>query len=143
MTEETFDFPSEEWIEEYQVRLNASEEYAEKGEGWGVGFNGDFLYVVEADDRLPETRYFYVALEDGNVTDAFEVEDPDEVDAGYILRGAYTDWIDLNEGDIGAIDGMMSGVFDLEGDMQKVMQYSDAAVTMTDTSSQIPTNYLY
>ena len=140
---EEIPFPSEEWIKEYEQRLNDSEEYGEKGAGWGVGFNGDFLYVVEADDRLPETNYFLVGLEDGNVTDAYEVDDPDDVDAGFVFRGSYSDWIDLNEGDIGAIDGMMSGVFDLEGDMQKVMQYSDAAVTMTDTSSTIPTDYQY
>jgi putative sterol carrier protein len=136
-----FDFPSEEWMKEYKERVNASESYAETGAGWGVGFNGDFLYVIEADDRLPETRYFFIGLEDGEATEAMEVDDPDEVDAGFVLRGAYSDWIDLNNGDIGAVDGMMSGVFELEGDMQKVMQYTEAAVDLTDISSTIPTNY--
>ncbi len=135
------DFPSEEWMKEYKERVNASESYAETGAGWGVGFNGDFLYVIEADDRLPETRYFFIGLEDGEATEAMEVDDPDEVDAGFVLRGAYSDWIDLNNGDIGAVDGMMSGVFELEGDMQKVMQYTEAAVDLTDISSTIPTNY--
>ncbi|WP_254832154.1 SCP2 sterol-binding domain-containing protein [Haloglomus salinum] len=136
-----FDFPSEEWMKEYKERVNASESYAETGAGWGVDFNGDFLYVIEADGRLPETRYFFIGLEDGEATEAMEVDDPDEVDAGFVLRGAYTDWIDLNNGDIGAVDGMMSGVFELEGDMQKVMQYTEAAVDLTDISSTIPTNY--
>ncbi|WP_254823713.1 SCP2 sterol-binding domain-containing protein [Haloglomus halophilum] len=140
MTEE-LDFPSEEWMKEYKERVNASESYAETGAGWGVDFNGDFLYVIEADDRLPETRYFFIGLEDGEATGAMEVDDPDEVDAGFVLRGAYSDWIDLNNGDIGAVDGMMSGVFELEGDMQKVMQYTEAAVDLTDISSSIPTNY--
>lgn len=138
---EALDFPSEEWMKEYKERVNASESYAETGEGWGVDFNGDFLYVIEADDRLPETRYFFIGLEDGEATEAMEVDDPDEVDAGFVLRGAYSDWIDLNNGDIGAVDGMMSGVFELEGDMQKVMQYTEAAVDLTDISSSIPTNY--
>ncbi|MFB6205252.1 MAG: SCP2 sterol-binding domain-containing protein [Haloglomus sp.] len=138
---EAYDFPSEEWMQEYKERVNESESYAEAGAGWGVGFNGDFLYVIEADDRLPETRYFFVGLEDGKATEVFEVDDPDEVSPGFVLRGAYSDWIDLTEGDIGAIDGMMSGVFELEGDMQKVMQYTEAAVDLTEISNSIPTNY--
>jgi putative sterol carrier protein len=142
MTDE-LDFPSEEWMKEYKERVDASESYAETGAGWGVDFNGDFLYVIEADDRLPETRYFFIGLEDGAATEAMEVDDPDEVDAGFVLRGAYSDWIDLNNGDIGAVDGMMSGVFELEGDMQKVMQYTEAAVDLTDISSSIPTNYTH
>lgn len=137
------DFPSEEWFEEYERRVNENEQYSESGAGWGVDFNGDFLYVYEADDRLPETRHFFVGLHDGGVTDTYEVDDPDEVDAGFALRGAYTDWIDLNEGDIGAVDGMMSGVFELEGDMQKVMQYTQASVDLTEIASEIPTNYTY
>jgi putative sterol carrier protein len=138
-----FDYPSEEWIEEYKQRIDEDEDYSESGAGWGVGFNGDFLYVFEADDRLPEPRYFFVGLEDGGATEAFEVDDPDEVEPGFVLRGEYSDWIDLNEGDIGAVYGMMSGVFELEGDMQKVMQYTQAAVDLTEISGSIPVNYRY
>jgi len=139
----TFQFPSEAWMEEYKNRLNESEEYGEQGAGWGVGFNGDFIFHIVADDRLPEDRYFYIALEDGNCTAVKEVDDLEEVDYGFVMRGTYSDWQKLNNGEMGAIDGMMSGVFDLEGDMQKVMQYSGAAVTMTEISSSIDTEYAY
>jgi putative sterol carrier protein len=136
-------YPSEEWIQEYQDRLNDSEEYSETGDGWGVGFNGDFVFHLVADDRLPEDRYFFVGLEDGQCTDAYEIEDPDEVDAGFVYRGDYSDWVRLNEGEVGAIDGMMSGVFELDGDMQKVMQYSDASTVQVETASEIDTEYEY
>ncbi|WP_336136027.1 SCP2 sterol-binding domain-containing protein [Natronomonas amylolytica] len=136
-------FPSDEWIKEWRERLNDNEEYAEKGQGWGVGFNGDFVFHVAADDRLPEDRYFYIALEDGACTEAREVDSPDDVDAGFIYKGDYSDWVDLNRGDIGPIDGMMSGVFDIDGDMQKVLQYSEAAVAMTETGREIDTDYEY
>jgi putative sterol carrier protein len=138
-----FQFPSEAWMEEYKNRLNESEEYGEQGAGWGVGFNGDFIFHIVADDRLPEDRYFYIALEDGNCTAVEEVDDLEEVEYGFVMRGSYSDWQKLNNGEMGAIDGMMSGVFDLEGDMQKVMQYSGAAVTMTEISSSIDTEYAY
>lgn len=136
-------FPSEEWIEEWKRRLNDNEEYAEAGEGWGVGFDGSFVFHLRADDRLPEDEYYYIDLEDGECKEAYRVESEDEVDAGFVYRGDYSDWVKLNEGEIGAIDGMMSGVFDLEGDMQKVLQYSDAAVVMTENAGGIDTDYQY
>jgi len=136
-------YPSEEWIQEYQVRLNENEEYSEKGAGWGVGFNGDFIFHMQADDRLPEDRYFFVGLEDGEVYGCREVDSPDEVDAGFVLRGDYSDWVDLTEGDVGAIDGMMSGIFEIEGDMQKVLQYSEASVVVTEVSTSIDSEFTY
>ncbi|QLD90752.1 SCP2 sterol-binding domain-containing protein [Natronomonas salina] len=136
-------FPSEAWITEWRHRLNDNEEYAEAGQGWGVGFDGDFVFHVRADDRLPEDAYFYIGLEDGRCTEATRIEHPDAVDAGFIYRGDYSDWVALNQGEIGPIDGMMSGVFDIEGDMQKVLQYSDAAVAMSETGQVIDTDYKY
>lgn len=138
-----YEFPSEEWIQEYETRLNDNEEYREMAEGWGVGFNGDFVYHIQADDRLPSDEYYFVGLEDGDVYDCRRIDSPDEVDWGFIIHGDYSDWVRLSEGEIGAIDGMMSGVFEIEGDMQKVLQYSDAAVAMTETSVGIDTEFKY
>jgi putative sterol carrier protein len=139
----TIPFPSEEWIREWRRRLNDNDEYAETGQGWGVGFNGDFLFHVRADDRLPKDHYFFIGLEDGECTEARAVDDPGEVEAGFTYRGDFSDWVALNTGEIGPIDGMMSGVFDIEGDMQKVLQYSEAAVNMTETGREIDTDYQY
>jgi putative sterol carrier protein len=130
-------------MEEYKHRLNDNEEYEEQGAGWGVEFNGDFVFHIVADGKLPEDRYFVIALEDGKCTEVRELDSLDDADYGFVMRGAYADWQKLNEGEMGAIDGMMSGVFDLEGDMQKVMQYSGAAVAMTETSSSIDTEYTH
>lgn len=40
-------FPSREWLESYRENLNEDETYAEASEGWGVDFDGDFLFVVQ------------------------------------------------------------------------------------------------
>ena len=101
-------FPSEEWIAEWRERLNDNEEYAAKGQGWGAEFDGDFVFHIRADDRLPEDRYFFIGLEDGICTEAREIDDPDEVDAGFVYRGDYSDWVALNQGDIMPSMGPMS-----------------------------------
>jgi len=150
-------FPSQAWFNEYKDEINSDEEYAEAAADWGVGFDGDFLFITEnmgTDDidmdALPEdlqqemdqyvegdTGYAFVGLEGGKCTDARLVESPDDVQAGFILRADLEVWKDLLRGNIGAIDGMMSGKFELEGDMNKVMQYSQAAATLTDISTRI------
>jgi putative sterol carrier protein len=136
-------FPTDEWIEEWEQELRNNETYQEASEGWGVEFNGNFVFHLEADDRLPEDMYYFIGLEDGDVFDCREVPDPEDTDYGFIYRGAYADWVRLTEGEVGAIDGLMSGVFELDGDMQKVLQYSDAAVSMVETASTIETDYEY
>jgi len=136
-------FPTDEWIREWEESLQNNEAYQDASEGWGVDFDGDFIFHLVADDRLPEDRYFFIGLEDGDVYDCREIDGPEEVDYGFIYRGDYSDWVDLTKGQVGAIDGMMSGVFELDGDMQKVLQYSDAAVAMVETASDIDTDYEY
>lgn len=138
-----YEFPSEDWIQEYERRLNEDEDYQEASDGWGVGFNGNFVFHIQADERLPEDEYYFVGLENGDVYDCRQIDGLDEVDWGFVLHGDYSDWVDLNNGDIGAIDGMMSGVFEIEGDMQKVLQYSNAAVAMTEVSKSIDTEFKY
>ncbi len=137
------DFPSEEWIKEWGVKLNENEEYAELGADWGVGFNGAFVFTVEEDELLDETLYYFVDLEGGKCKDSHQIDSPDDVNFGFEIRGPYANWKELAQGNIGAIDGLMSGKFELNGDMQKVMQYSDAAVTMVESATSIDTEFKY
>lgn len=135
---------AEEWIGQYKDALNESAEYAEAGEGWGVGFNGDFIFEIQPDDAYDgEPVYFYLALQDGDCQDAYVTEDPDGEDWGFAFRGDYSDWKRLTNGAVDPVEGMMDGTFDLDGDMQKVMQYSQAAIVMTEVSGDIGTEFDY
>ncbi|MCT9097324.1 SCP2 sterol-binding domain-containing protein [Haloarchaeobius sp. HME9146] len=142
----TIAMPSEAgaWIDAWQDKLNESEKYSEVGAGWGVGFNGSFLFVIEPDTLYDgEPVILYVDLEDGECTEAKQVDSEDDVDWGFAFRGSYSDWKELVHGDLDAIEGMMGGRFDLDGDMQKVLQYSNAAVVMTENASEIDTEFEY
>lgn len=39
-------FPSREWLAAYRERLNNNETYGEVSEGWGVDFEGDFIFEI-------------------------------------------------------------------------------------------------
>jgi putative sterol carrier protein len=162
---ETVYFPSQEWFAIYRQRITEHEGYAEQASDWGTDFNGDFIFemrempIDEMDtDAMPEdlreeldryvneengtyVGYSYLGLEGGQCTAAELIESTDEVDVGFVLSADTETWKDLMRGDIGVVDGMMSGEFEIEGDMQKVMQYSQAAVTLTDIAADIDARF--
>jgi putative sterol carrier protein len=81
-------FPSEQWLERYREQLNANERYAADSEGWGVDFDGDFLFVVQ---NLPLEETTVGDLPDDLVDPLvaeFETLDDDELAA---LRASATD----------------------------------------------------
>ena len=155
-------YPSREWLEEYCRMLNRSREYKEAGKGWGVGWNGDFIFQIEnipmdriSVENLPAnlaeelkeyvingTSYSYIQLEDGECKGVRPLKDPKEVEAGFIMKGPYENWKKLTKGEIDATRALLTRQFKLEGNMAKVMQYTRAASTMTNISSSIKTEFI-
>jgi len=135
---------AEEWIDAYKEKLNESDQYSHAGEGWGEGFNGDFIFEIQPDDTYDgEPVYLYLKLKNGACLDAYVAEDPESEDNGFAFRGAYSNWKKLVDGELDPVEGMMDGTFELDGDMQKVMQYSQAAIVMTETAGDIDAEFEY
>jgi putative sterol carrier protein len=135
---------AEEWISQYEDKLNESEEYTEAGEGWGVGFNGAFIFEIQPDSTYDgDSINLFIDVEDGSCHEAYQTDDPDGEDWGFAFRGEYDAWKKLIDGEVDPVEGMMDGTFDLDGDMQKVLQYSEAAVVMTNLASDIDTEFEY
>lgn len=135
-------FPSDEWFEELKRRLNDNDTYSEQAEGWGVDFDGDFIFTVQPGDGLNETVQYFIGLHDGDCTEVYEVDDPTEEKNGFNLIGDYSSWQDLARGELGAIEGIMSGDFELEGSMNTLLKYQDAATTFVGTCSEIETEFV-
>lgn len=135
-------FPSDGWFAEMRERLNDDETYAEQASGYGVDFDGDYVFTVEAGDGLAETVHYFVGLEDGTCTGVREVESPAAADAGFELSGPYANWKALIRGETGAIEGIMAGDFALDGSLNTLLQYQDAATTFVETCSEIETAFV-
>ncbi|UCH31650.1 MAG: SCP2 sterol-binding domain-containing protein [Candidatus Bathyarchaeota archaeon] len=155
-------YPSREWLEEYRRRLNQSREYKEAGKGWGVGWNGDFIFQIDnipinsiSVEDLPAdlakelgeyvidgTSYSYIQLEDGVCRGACPIKNPKDVEAGFIMKGSYENWKKLSTGEMEVMRGLLTRKFELEGNMARVMQYTRAAMLMTNISSSIKTEFI-
>jgi putative sterol carrier protein len=162
---ETLYFPSQAWFAEYRERINDDDAYAEAASDWGTDFDGDFVFRMEEmpvedldtaamPDSLAEDLERYVTEEDGSYvghallgleggkcTDARLVESAESVEAGFTLTADNETWKRLMAGELGVVDGMMSGHFEIDGDMQKVMQYSQAAVRLTEAAADIDAEF--
>ncbi len=130
-------FQSEEWIKEFQRQMNASEAY----ERAGKGFEGDWVFIVEADDVFPETIYFFMSLSHGKCTDAAMITSEHEREAQYFLRAPFSTWRKVIEGKLDPIQGLMMRKMKLKGNLMKVMRYPTAAREMMHCVMSVPTDF--
>lgn len=230
-------FPTEPWLEQYRAAINESDEYAEHSAGWGVDFDGSFIFQIEdvpleattvgdlppeigdavetdlseaGTDRLeavleagpadareridardgsleqrvaaevqetplaeisdwawPELRtelpdlldelitqleenvaddgtiYSYLELYDGECNEVEAITDIDQREYGFRLVGGYEKWTKLVQGEGDVIDMLMSGEFEIDGDMQKILQYSDAAVDLAEVAGDVDSRFIF
>jgi putative sterol carrier protein len=230
-------FPTEPWLEQYGAAIDNSDAYAEHSAGWGVDFDGSFVFQIEdvpiesttiadlppeltdavddelstiTDDRLnellaeapadvresvesrsgspgeriaaefkqmtmaelsertwPELRaelpeivddliaqleenmaddgtiYAYLELYDGECKGVDTMLDPDDREYGFRLIGGYEKWTKLVRGEGDVINMLMSGEFEIDGDMQKILQYSEAAVDLAEVSGDVESRFLF
>lgn len=94
--------------------------------------------VVEGD-----TVYAYLDIQAGQTRDVAVLDSIDDREHGFVLRGRYDTWRDLIGGNADIIDQIMGGEMDVDGDMQKLLQYSDAAVTMTEVAAETRSRFLF
>ena len=132
-----FKFPSDEWVKEFGNQLNASEAYAKSGKDW----EGDFSFIVEADNAYPETVYFFIGLFHGKCPDAAMMASENEREAPYTVSGAFSTWRKVIEGKLDPIQGLMMRKLKLKGNLMKVMRYPKAAKDMVDCVSRVPTEF--
>lgn len=134
-------FPSQEWFEELGEKLTESEQYGEEAAGWGVDFNGDFVFTIEAGDGLDETVHYLLEVEDGDCHDVYPI-DIEEDEWGFELVGSYDSWKKIVKAELDPIDGIMSGELKLNGDMQQVLRYQDSADTLVSKCTEIDTEFV-
>jgi len=98
-------FPSKEWLIKYQEALNG-----EAGKAWqeaAKDWEGDFLFVIEADDKLEKNLTFYIDLWHGECRRVEFIEDPAKApQTEFQYRGKYSNWVDLIHGKIDPIKGI-------------------------------------
>lgn len=89
------------------------------------------------------TVFTYLGLHDGGCPEVDILTSLDEREHGFVIKGEYEQWKALVSGNANVINQIMDGDMEVDGDMQKILQYSDAAVVMTETSAETESRFLF
>lgn len=132
-----YKFPSDEWVKALKKILNESESYQRSAKDW----EGDFIFIVEADENYSDTSYLLVELLHGKCLGA-GMADPDNLpETDYTVSAPFTNWKKVIDAKLDPIQGMMTGQLKLKGNLMKVIRYPKAAQEIVSCCSLIPTEW--
>ena len=130
-------FPSDEWIKALSELLNTSETYRRSAKDW----EGDFIFIADADDTYPETAYLHLQLHHGSSPGAAMVDPDDLPETEYTINSPFSTWRKVIDGKLDPIQGMMTVQLKLKGNLMKIMRYPKAAQEIVACCAKIPTDW--
>lgn len=127
---------------EWREKINNDEKYNEQAQGWGDGFNGDFLLTVEPDELYGgESIHLAVELENGSCKGLKPVGSPEDFNYGYKMSAPYKHWRGFLESNVGDMRYVNMGLFEIEGDMDRFNEYEIAHARMAMLCKEIAMNF--
>jgi len=131
------EFATDEWAKDFMEKINESEAYAQAAKTW----EGDFYFIVEAGEKVPETVYMYTDLWHGKCREAFATTDPSVKDPVFRMSGPLENWRRVIEKKLDPLQGILTRQFKLKGDMVKVMRAVKAAQELVNCTTRVPTKF--
>jgi len=143
---------SDEWLNLYEDALNKNEAYAKAASWW----TGDFVFIVRASGGLDHDIMGFIGLTHGKCTgvkpisseDMFEVvapdaspSSPDKIPVEYTYEATHDTWVQIINGELDPIRGLLNGKARIQGNMAKVLKATDAAKELVRTATMIDTEF--
>lgn len=111
-------FPSVEWLNELETKLNSDEKYREAAKTW----EGDLLFNIEPEGNLKETLTFYLDLWHGTCRKAEYNPDPSKYKPTFTLNAKYNDITAVLTGKMNPMTAMMTMKLKVTGNMGYMMR---------------------
>jgi putative sterol carrier protein len=134
-------YPSQAWCDAWKIAINADPAIEKTGKKWGVGFNGNWLFIVTPSAGLEETAYVFLEAEAGKCNDARMVDDPSHVDPGFLVTGSYADFKQVVKGERDFLALVVKGTIHLKGDMGKIMLFARFIRAVANSISSFESEY--
>jgi putative sterol carrier protein len=135
------DFGTPEWARSLAAAINASSEYRNSGATWGVGFNGNILFVFEAGGSLDRTLHLLVRLQGGACSGAEFVPGPSHPDAGFTLRAPFPIWREILTGKTLAATAILTGRMKVGGNTITLLKHAGAHRSLIHCVASLDTRY--
>jgi len=136
------EFPSQEYCDIFMKKLNEDPAYEKAAKDW----EGDMMYIIEGESEdLPadEKVIIYMDLWHGKCREATILfEESERPECAYKVRGPESVWKQINSGQAEPIQLIMTQQLKVEGDLNKIMRATKAALILAETSASIAMDYL-
>lgn len=132
-----FQFGTDAWVKALKDELNNSPDYAQAAKKW----EGDFYFIVNADEDNPEEIYLYMDLWHGECREALKVADAAAKSPEFELRAPLKTWQGVMEKKIDPIKGIMTKKLAMKGPMMKVMKAPKAAIELVEACARLDTDW--
>ncbi len=110
-------FPSLEWLEDLEEKLNTDEKYARVAKKW----EGDMLCQLTPDDKLEEEILLYVDLWHGKCRGVAVWDEIGDKKPAFILKAVYGDFVDILQGKLDPRSAMFTGKLDVKGNIATII----------------------
>ena len=133
------EFGTQEWLDAYRDRINASSSYREAAATWEGALV--FGFEAEPDKNWPETRWALLDLWHGECREAREADEAEADATPFLIRAPYTRWKQVMRKELDPIKGMMQGKQRLRGDLPTIVRYVKASHELVNLAAEIPTSF--
>lgn len=130
-------FATDEWAKALMKEVNQSEAYKKAAANW----EGDFYFIVNEGQGIPEDTYLYLDLWHGAARDAYLIEDPSDKQVAFELSAPVDVWRKVLEKKVDPIRGMMSGQLKLKGNMMAILKSPKAATELVAAAMKVNTDW--
>jgi putative sterol carrier protein len=134
-------FGSDEWCAALVGAVNGSSEYRNAAAKWGVGFNGNLLFVFEPWGGLAAPLHLFLRLKGGRCEEARFVAGPGHPEAGFTLRAPLSVWRDVLEGRALAAAAILTGKMKVEGDTIALLRNAGANRALIHCTASVATEF--
>lgn len=112
------EFPSSEWPVVFMQKLNRDAQYAQIARNW----EGDFYFVIEPDESLPEQVVFYFDLWHGKCREAYVVAGDQQHKPAFELRAPYKNYVRILKGELHPMQALMTRKLNVKGNLAVLMR---------------------
>ena len=132
-------FPSEEWLQGLESKLNSDARYNEIARNW----EGDLLFLIEPDGNLKERLTFYLDLWHGQCRKVEYKPTPESYpDPAFTLTASYKDITSILTGKINPMTAMMTSKLQVKGSMGYMMRNVPTVLDFVRVAQEVTTEIL-
>ncbi len=133
-------FPSAEWLQALQDKLNNDDDYARIAHKW----EGDIMFHIEPSESATEPMQLYLDLWHGECRRAFIVDasQEGEVAPAYILSAPYHNFRRILKGELDPMQAMITRKLRVQGSMTYMMRNVPVVLDFVRCAQEIETDFI-